>query len=305
MLTDEQKRERLTGIGGSDAAAIAGYSRWKSPVDIYLEKTEYKEIEDDFYKEYIYWGHTLEPIIADEYARRSGEKLSINPNLIRHEKYNFMIGNVDRVINGKKAILECKTASQYKSHEWGEPGTDEMPQEYLLQCAHYAAICDANYVDLAVLIGGQRLEIYSYHRNKKLESSLIEIEYNFWHNHVLKQEPPEPKDSSDVQRLYPFDDGDMVAANDEIGSDFESYKATKKMIKELNEQADFYKTRITKYLKNKSALTVNNYIAATWKIQSINRFDTKEFKEQFPEMYQTFLKSTQTRVLRLRGIDND
>ena len=40
MLREEWLALRKQGIGGSDAAAACGLSRWKSPLGLWLEKTE-------------------------------------------------------------------------------------------------------------------------------------------------------------------------------------------------------------------------------------------------------------------------
>lgn len=44
---------RKEGIGGSDAAAIVGLSKWKSPYQLWLEKTGQVEAEDISDKEVV------------------------------------------------------------------------------------------------------------------------------------------------------------------------------------------------------------------------------------------------------------
>jgi len=39
MSLDEWHGERAKGVGGSDAGALMGESRWASPLDVYLDKT--------------------------------------------------------------------------------------------------------------------------------------------------------------------------------------------------------------------------------------------------------------------------
>jgi len=45
---------RKQGIGGSDAPTVAGINPWKSPVELYMEKTG--EIEPQEAGEKAYWG---------------------------------------------------------------------------------------------------------------------------------------------------------------------------------------------------------------------------------------------------------
>jgi predicted phage-related endonuclease len=82
-----------------------------------------------------------------------------------------------------KGILECKNASAYRSGEFGEEGTDEIPTEYLLQVAHYRYVMELDYVDIAVLIGGNSYKQYRYTKNKALEDKMQEILYHFWKDH--------------------------------------------------------------------------------------------------------------------------
>ncbi|WP_240491790.1 YqaJ viral recombinase family protein, partial [Acinetobacter baumannii] len=53
---------RNKGIGGSDAAAIAGLSKYKSPVAVYLEKTG--QLEQEEAGETAYFGNKLEALVA-------------------------------------------------------------------------------------------------------------------------------------------------------------------------------------------------------------------------------------------------
>ena len=74
-------KERMAGIGGSDAAAVMGLSKWKTPLDVFLEKRG--EIATDFVdSEPMKWGRLLEPVVRQEYAERSGEVVRLVPNEI-------------------------------------------------------------------------------------------------------------------------------------------------------------------------------------------------------------------------------
>src|SRR5690606_18657199 len=61
---------RRSGIGSSDAATVAGLNRWKTPLDLYLEKRGLVEPEPA--SEAAEWGTILEPTILREFARRNG-----------------------------------------------------------------------------------------------------------------------------------------------------------------------------------------------------------------------------------------
>jgi putative phage-type endonuclease len=188
-LTLEQKKIRMSGIGGSDVAAILGVSKWKTSLEVYLDKI-YEPTEDINVSDAIYWGNRLEPLIIDEFQVRTGKKCAIEPNTLRHPQYEFMLANLDARIVGENAILECKTAGQFMAKNWSKDGGENLPEEYMLQVAHYCAVANTDIAYVAVLIGGRDYRMYHYKRNLKLEEAMIKAEYNFWHNHVLKQIPP-------------------------------------------------------------------------------------------------------------------
>lgn len=73
LSREDWLKERQRGIGGSDDAAIAGVSRWKSPVAVWLDKTG--QVEPEEAGEAAYWGTMLEDIVAREFAARTGFKV--------------------------------------------------------------------------------------------------------------------------------------------------------------------------------------------------------------------------------------
>lgn len=304
MLTAKQRKERQAGIGGSDAAAIASFSKWKSAVDVYLEKIGEIEPSDLSGNEAVYFGSLLENIVAEEYARRTGYTVECSPSLLKHSNYPWMIANIDRWVktNNETRVLECKTASAYSFQQWGEEHSDEIPTDYLLQIAHYAIVCNVAVVDLAVLIGGQRFRLYTYYRNQKLEEKLIELEHDFWHNHVLKKEPPQIKSYRDALALWSHDNGsEITIADHALIDNINQLQQLKQQIKQFEQAADALQADITANMRN--ATTLLDYSGcplATWKTQTSQRFDTTAFKHSHPELYKQFTKPISSRVFRLK-----
>lgn len=302
MLTEEQKEIRKSGIGGSDAAALAGESRYKTPIDLYLQKLGMAE-ESQEESEAAYWGNVLEPVIAREFELREGKKLTVEPNLLRHEKYTWMIANIDRFIPAENAIWEGKTCSQYKYSEWGEEYSDQIPGEYLLQCAHYAIVKNASRVYISVLIGGQHFKIHTYERNKELEQNLIELEHDFWHNHYLKKIPPDVKFYKEAGKLWGKSNDKSKTLPVELTDHYKSFLFTRDKIKELKEQLDFDKAKLCEFLKESSILLNECGInVASWKTQVTNSLDIEKLKCEKPEIYKQFLKTTESRVFRVKEL---
>lgn len=281
MLTAEQLAKRKLGIGGSDAAAVAGICPFKTPLEVYLEKLSLSvPIEEN---DYMRFGTILEPIILKEYERRTGEIcLPRDENTNQyfkdyHEVYNWMRANIDGYIFNKNIIIECKSASARTAYLWGEPGTDEIPANYLIQCAHYAIVYDAVRVDLAVLIGGNDFRIYHYNRNAALEEKLIEKERIFWHDHVLKEIPPDPINLKDSYLLWPDSLANSKIATNDTYMHLCQYDHLKSKIKELGKEADLLKLKVQQFMGESDTLVnANNEKLATWKTQTKKSYFTKE-----------------------------
>ena len=112
MLTQQQRTDRMSGLGGSDIAAILGVSPYKTAVDVWLEKTG-RAVNDNIGNENaVYWGNVLEDVVAKEYSKRNGVKIQRVNRTIRHSDKPFMLANIDRacVVNNK-APFNYKTGT--------------------------------------------------------------------------------------------------------------------------------------------------------------------------------------------------
>jgi len=287
----EWLRERKTYIGGSDVASLCGLSKYKSAMAIYLEKTS-AEVEENEINKAMEWGTLLEDTIANAYSIRTGFSIEVEANVIRHPEHSFIAANIDRWADGKKHILECKTAGFMMSKDWGEEYTDQIPESYLCQVAYYAAICDVEKVDIAVLIGGQDFRIYTYNRNREFESKLIKVAVNFWHNHVLKGIPPEAISTDDVLALYSKAKSIEVKADNGVASVIETLKYLKDKEKNLNDTIKKLQFEVQDYMKDADILVDNSgHCLATWKNTSPRiTLDTKKLQEEHKDIYQQYVK---------------
>ena len=190
--TDHQKwlQTRNAGIGGSDASVIVGLNPYKSPYQLWLEKTGQAEAPDLSGNQYIYWGHKNEANIADWFQEDTGKKVR-KLGTLRSRAHPFMLANVDRAVMGEEAGLEIKTAGVSQAKKWKG---DEIPDAYYCQCLHYLAVTGADRWYIAVLIGGNEAIRKTVERNDEDIKALIEAEKDFW-DHVVTRTPP-PVDGS-------------------------------------------------------------------------------------------------------------
>ncbi|MBM4762739.1 lambda-exonuclease family protein [Bacillus sp. B15-48] len=286
---------RKVGIGGSDAAAIAGLNKWKSPIGVYLDKIGQAPGED-IAGEAAYWGNVMEDIVAQEFSKRTGLKVRRRNAMLKHPEYPFMLANVDRLIVGKKEGLECKTASEYLKDQWKD---EEIPASYLLQCQHYMAVTGYSAWWIAVLIGGNKFIYKKIDRDEELIEYLIDIEKNFWEEHVLKQIPPafDGSDASSdlLKALYPEAIPDTeITLPPETSTVLDALDQVNDELKQLETQKKEYENKIKALMgENEKAIAGDRLI--TWKSIISNRFDSKNFSKEYPELHNKYTKQSNYR----------
>jgi putative phage-type endonuclease len=287
----EWLRERRNYLGGSDLGAIAGLNPYHTALDVYLDKTG-----DDIREETnaaMRWGNLLEDVVAKAYSEDTGKMVWKWIQPIKHKEYPFLAANIDRWVGDREYVLECKTAGFNKGKEWGEVGTDQIPESYLIQCAYYASICDVPKVDIAVLIGGQDFRIYTYVRNMELEEKLIKIACNFWHNHIKKRIPPKCVNTRDTFNLFPEVYHHEIVAEDNIMEKWEELKAAREEESRIQTTIEKLKVEIQEFMRDYDVLMdVNGNVIATWKNTALKSIvNVNKLKEMFKDAYEQCLNT--------------
>ncbi|UJA04202.1 recombinase [Acinetobacter johnsonii] len=305
---------RKSGIGGSDVAAILGLSKYKSPYQLWLDKTNRAEFQDSE-SEPAYWGNQLEDIVAKEYAKRNGVKIQRVNATIRNPEHDWMLANIDRAIvnpdisgnvrikEGKLTtdrILECKTANQYLAKLWGDEQTESIPDYYLTQCQWYMGNTGASICGLGVLIGGQKFRSYQIAYDEELFEMLKAECSNFWHEHVLADVPPAPTTFDDVLHRWSTHNPDQaVIADPQLFQDVAEYKELNSNIKDAGKELDALKLKICTRMEDAELIIAEEKRLATFKHQERTTLDSKALKAAHPEIYEQFAKTSSTRVLRI------
>lgn len=236
-LTDEEKRL----IGGSDAAAVAGLSRYKTPLDVWQRIVEGREQEQT---KPMRRGQLLEPVVRQMYVDETGAEL-LGPRSLRGQKYPFARASLDDVarLHGEERVLECKSANFRMLHQYGE-GDDEIPDDYIAQVQWYLALSRLPLADVAVLLAGDELRIYTLRADADLQGALFEEAAKFWRDYVVPKRPPPPDASSSysewLARRFPRSSESSVLADQEAvlaAEQLRKARAAKKLAEEAEERA--------------------------------------------------------------------
>ena len=226
---DQWLEVRKRGIGSSDAAAAVGLNPYQSQLALWLQKTGRDTapasgpldtsasdcIQEDLSP--MYWGSLLEPIVAAHYTRRTGNRVRRINAVLQHPEHPWMLANIDREVMGAADVqlLECKTAGIQGARLW----RDGVPEYVQLQVQHQLAVTGKQAADVAVLLGGQELQVFRIERDDELIGKLIALEREFWGYVERDQQPPaDGSDSADaaLRTLYPRDSGAILNLKDDL-----------------------------------------------------------------------------------------
>ncbi len=284
-----QVMDRKKGIGGTDISAIVGLNPWKTPLDVFLEKTGQKEDQPD--NENLWWGREMEPVLAKRYAKEKeiNESLLVLPpalkNPMRHPKMPWYLGSPDCLIPTVfPKIAEIKGGVDFKTSgkpdEWGEPGTDEVPQQYIIQAEWYMGLTGAAWWDIAVLLMGftRKFTIYRINRDNELIQGLIDAGERFWTDHVLTGIPPALDGSKSateyLKKKYPSDLGPLLEPTDpEIIALCEQYREIRKIAKNWEVQESELANRLRNFIGDAAGMQ-GSWGKITWrKTKDSNKVD--------------------------------
>lgn len=297
ILTDTKKLTheewlswRQKGIGGSDAGAVCGLNPYRSAVDVWADKTSKSPIEIPD-NEAMRVGRDLEDYVAKRFTEMTGKKVRRRNAMFQDPKYPFMLANVDRVVIGENALLECKTANAYGADKWT---AERIPESYELQCHHYMAVTGTKKVYIACLIMGIDFVVREIERDESLIDDLRRIESDFWHTYVETGKMPPPDGSKAageaILQMYPTSAADtsvdLIGFKDRLSR----YDEIDALIGSLEREQAEIKQQIQLEMKDAETAYIGDR-KVTWKSTKPRKtIDSKKLQEEMPEIYKSFLK---------------
>jgi putative phage-type endonuclease len=223
----------------SKAAAVLGLSPWQSPYSLWREMRGDVPLEDISGRPAVIRGHLLEAACLEWWLSQhepEGWIENTRQPWMTVDGLDWAAATPDmlasrRVDGPETLIVEAKTAA--RTDGWGQPGTDEIPPAYLVQCYwQLAMVPRAKEVRVAVL--GPWLEFAEYvvKRNDEDIADLVDICHEFYLS-LSADEPPELGDSlstwKTLKALHPdIEAGEAVTVPRRLG---QRWHAAKRAVK--------------------------------------------------------------------------
>lgn len=314
--------ERASGLGGTDAAVIAGVSTFKRPLTLFYEKRG--EIPDQFSKgakNVIRWGKLLEPLIRRQYREETGRKVT-GGKFLRHAAFPFLCGHLDgfvwrrretKIKRGRywmtfeKGVLEIKTAFFTKRREWE---TNGVPDAYYLQAQHYLGISGLDFVSFAVLFGGSEFEFFDVARDQRVIDLLFAAEVEFW-GRIQKNDPPgasfDALGEALARTLYPLaTKGEEKVLTDESSMvKMATYLRLKKTKATIVKKMDEIEAWLMFEMGTAERAYVLGTARAKWSASSRRSVDYKKLEKEFAAAYLATVEEKPNRRMTITDLRDE
>lgn len=280
MSRDEWLTHRQKSIGGSDASSIIGLNPWSSPYSVWADKLGKLPPKED--NEAMRQGRDLEFYVAQRFTEETGKKVRRENNILINPKYPFAHANVDRMIVGEDAGLECKTTSALNMKNFKNGA---FPDTYYVQCVHYMMVTGCTKWYLAVLVLNKEFMVFEIERDEDEINALAKSEEAFW-KHVQDNTPPmtdgDNSTTSTLSILYPESNDETVNLF-AYEKDLQQYMALTAQIKDLEYLKDDAANRVKAFLGEAGKGVTDNY-KVSWASTTRSSFDSKRFAQEHPDI---------------------
>lgn len=226
--------KRRQSIGASEVAAILGVSPWSSQWDIWADKTGRVEAWEG--NDATRLGSSFEAAVLDVAEAELGK---LERNVSVPAIGIPLVSTCDAITLDTERPVEAKTTGltgPIHGH-WGDAGTDEVPENYLVQ-VHAQLICtgaDVGY--LYALIPGRGVVKYDIPTSPRLYEQIGNILADWWERHIVQGlEPSREKASFEVVKRLRKTPNKVVIMPDHCGELLGSRVVIKEEIKSLEQQ---------------------------------------------------------------------
>ena len=304
-LSSEDLAIRKDAIFSTEAAAALGLSKYpgSTPVQLWMDKVgqqqadseaddDDSEADDELTQtEAQSMGLLMQPVIGRLWEKRTGRSLvNLDGVMMLSDKFPWIGSHFDfQVSDDKRHLVEAKNFHHMRRKEFGEEGSDDIPMDCLVQCLHEGFVYGADVVDLAVLFGGQKFEVFTVPVRQDAVDMLVDKLAGFW-KYVEDRVPPPPQTSDEVKALWRRDNGKEIIATAEIEQACAYLAQVKSNLKAAKEDKERLEVMVKSLIADGSTLRARDgTVLATWKAaKDTLSFNKKQFCEENPSLYERY-----------------
>lgn len=265
-LSPDQLETRRLGITATDISAVLGVNPWRSPLDVWRDKTE-PSAEPRPDTERSVWGQRLEPLIRSDYELRHGCRVEV-PGTLRKPHEEWAIATPDGLCyfsdayepeRGLEIKVHGRDAVRFGRLHYGEPGTDDIPMHELCQDAWGMHITGLRRWDHVVFLDGAPIE-FIVDRDDELIEMMRDAATRFMRDHIEAKVPPSP-DGSDswdryLRKIWDHKTDELVdiSSNMAACTDVERLREARAQAAELEKEIEAIVQRLKNIIGNNAGL---------------------------------------------------
>jgi putative phage-type endonuclease len=305
-------RERRTGIGASEVAALVGRSPWASPWRVWVDKMGLAPLDAGDPNTSATFGRDLEPLIAAWFERETGLYVAGRQQLVRHPQHPHRFVTLDGLV-GEGPLCESQheplgaELGLFESKYTADPPWADIPEHYRDQVTFGMHVCGLDHAWLAVMhlpFGRPLFRVYEVDRDPRRETELVTAADRFWHDHVLAGEPPEldghPSTTEALTIAYPGEDAETgppanavdVADLEPVLAELAELKRARKQIAgDLERDGNTVRARLGTATEG----TIGGQTVVSWRPQTETTIDVDAVRRDHGTRYD---RTTTIRVLR-------
>lgn len=209
---------RRSGVSASDVAAVLGYGPYKTPWEVWADKTGVRAREVDAAREAIRLGVAMEPWLLAQARHMLGQEVTRTASrLYAHPVERWQLASPDGATGSgdrPTALIEAKTAGLASGFGVPAGWSDERaPLGYELQCRWQMRVCGVDTAHLVALVAGVGLRRYTYHRDIGIEADLVAQVAEWRDKHLIRGIEPAmgPADNALMDATHPAGGAGSVA----------------------------------------------------------------------------------------------
>lgn len=307
-ITERQRQQRQQQLGSSDAAAAVGVSKWKTPLQLYLEKLGRIEPEPQNFA--MEAGNAFE----DGVLALAEKKLGVRPrrNVRRvHPEFKWWVSHLDGQldIDGQAIPIDAKFSAD--TEDWGTSGSDLVPEEHLIQLHHQCASVGAPYGYVAAFLfgsfGKRRFELYRIDIDPELAAFVRDGLERFWHC-VVNQTEPENASGMDIDAAKRIIK-DPVTWRAVDGGVVAQLEAAKANLKEAQKAKDDAEAELLVKMGSDGVAVYRDVAdggrkAMQYREESAGkRIDTAALKKDHPDIYERYAVASTRKMWRPASLE--
>ncbi len=255
---EEWLREREYGIGASEVGAVLGLSPYETPFSLWLKKT--KQVPPEPENLAMRMGHVLEPIVVQLWEEATGEKVikaSAADIIYVHPEHDFMRATPDRIVRGRKKIVECKTTVT-------DVDKNDIYPYWIAQCEYQMLVTGIHDCDLSWLVKGRYFDYANIPYDQEFAEFIAERVKEFWNESVVGGKEPELISVEDFT-FKGSTPGTVVEADDKALGELLSLRKLNEILDRDETEANQLKEAIKLYMGENESISFDGKVLATWK----------------------------------------